>query len=215
MPVESKICGLKTSEAIAAAADGGAAYVGFVFFPPSPRAVTVAEASELAPEVPDGIVKTGVFVDPDDRLLSEAVSGANLELVQLHGNENPERVAEIRRLTGVPVMKAIKVAETSDLAPVHAFAAVADRLLFDAKPPKTKADALPGGNALAFDWTLLQGVDCQVPWFLSGGLTIDNVTDAVTISGAGFVDVSSGVESAPGVKDPALIKRFLDKVASL
>jgi phosphoribosylanthranilate isomerase len=215
MPVRAKICGLKTPEAITAAAAGGAEFIGFVFYPPSPRAVTTPEARDLAGLVPVGIVKTGVFVDADDDTLAEAIDAAGLELLQLHGSESPERVAAIRENTGLPAMKAIKVAGAADLNAVTAYAGVADRLLFDAKPPKTKTDALPGGNALAFDWRLLAAVRCDTPWFLSGGLTVDNVAEAVAISGAGFVDVSSGVETAPGVKDPTLITRFLDTVATL
>lgn len=215
MPVRAKICGLKTPDAIAAAAAGGATFIGFVFYPPSPRAVTISEVAELASHVPSGIVRAGVFVDANDTILAQAAAAAGLELLQLHGNESPDRVAEIRAKTLLPVMKAIKVAGPEDLDAITAYAGVADRLLFDAKPPKTKADALPGGNALAFDWRLLADVHCDTPWFLSGGLTVDNVADAVAISGAGFVDVSSGVETAPGVKDPALITRFLDTVATL
>jgi len=215
MPISAKICGLKTPEAIAAAAAGGAEFVGFVFYPPSPRAVTPADVADLARHVPPGIVRAGVFVDADDDLLAAAIAAADLCLLQLHGGESPERVAAIRTTTGVPVMKAIKVAEAADLDAVPHFAGVADRLLFDAKPPKTRTDALPGGNALAFDWRLLADVRCDTPWFLSGGLTADNVAEAVAISGARFVDVSSGVETAPGVKDPALITRFLDTVATL
>lgn len=215
MTIAAKICGLSDAETLRAAVEAGAALVGFVFYPPSPRAVTPAQAKALAADVPAGVQKVGLFVDPDDALLDEVLAAVSLDLLQLHGQERPERVAEIAKRTGVPVMKVIKVAERADIEAAHAYEDVADRLLFDAKAPKTMADALPGGNGLVFDWNLLGGKSWRRPWMLSGGLDAGNVADAVRISGAPAVDVSSGVETAPGAKDPAAIKAFLDAVKAL
>lgn len=215
MTIAAKICGLSDAEGLRAAVAAGAAFVGFVFYPPSPRAVTPVQARTLAAEVPAGVQKVGLFVDPDDALLDEVLAAVPLDLLQLHGQETPERVAEIARRTGLPVMKAIRVAKRADIDAAHAYEDVADRLLFDAKAPETMADALPGGNGLVFDWNLLRDETWQRPWMLSGGLDADNVAEAVRISGAPSVDVSSGVETAPGAKDPAAIKAFLDAVKAL
>ena len=209
MSVETKICGVKTRAALEAAAAGGAAYVGLNFYPPSPRAVSAAEAAELAAATPAGVKKVGLFVDPDDGTLAEIVGKVAFDLLQLHGSETPARVAEIRARFGLPVMKAIKVAGPEDLELAEAHLETADRLLFDAKAPKSMKHALPGGNALKFDWQLLAGRTWAKPWMLSGGLTAGNLAEAVAISGARAVDVSSGVESEPGVKDPNKIKDFL------
>ena len=215
MTIAAKICGLSDAESLRAAVAAGAALVGFVFYPPSPRAVTPAQAKALAANVPAGVQKVGLFVDPDDALLDAVLAAVPLDLLQLHGQETPERVAEIAERTGVSVMKVIKVAERDDIEAAHAYEDVADRLLFDTKAPKTRADALPGGNGLVFDWNLLRGKSWRLPWMLAGGLDAENVADAVRISGAGAVDVSSGVETAPGAKDPAAIKAFLDAVKAL
>ena len=215
MTVQAKICGVSTAEAVSAAVDGGAAYLGFVFYPPSPRYVTPRRAKELAQGVPDGVVKVGLFVDPDDRVLDRTVAEAALDLVQLHGSESPERVAEVRRRTGLPVMKAIKVEDRGDLEGAEPYARVADRLLFDAKAPEDHESALPGGMGMPFDWAILKGRAWSRPWMLSGGLDADNVGRAVAVSGAGAVDVSSGVENGPGRKDPRAIAQFLDAVARL
>lgn len=215
MAIESKICGVSERASVAAAARGGAQWIGLVFYPPSPRAVTVEQAAALAREVPAGIGRVGLFVDPDDALLAQVLAAVPLDLLQLHGSEQPRRVAEIRGRWGLPVMKAIKVAQAEDLEAAEAYAAVADRLLFDAKAPKSMAGALPGGNALSFDWKLLSGRRWPRPWMLSGGLKAENLREAVAITGAGAVDVSSGIESAPGVKDPARIEAFLDLARSL
>jgi len=209
MAIEAKICGVNSSEAVAAAGKGGARYVGFVFYPPSPRAVTPEQAAMLAAQVNSGCLKVGLFVDPDAALLARVLAAAPLDLLQLHGEETPRRVAEIRAAYKLPVMKAIKVAQAEDLAAVADFAGAADRLLFDAKAPKEMKSALPGGNALSFDWRLLAGRRWPLPWMLSGGLKLDNLAEAVRISGARAVDVSSGVEERPGVKSPALIADFL------
>jgi phosphoribosylanthranilate isomerase len=202
-----KICGLSTPETVAAAVDGGAAYVGFVFFPKSPRNVTLARARELAVEVPPGVAKVALTVDADDALIDALTSAVPLDMLQLHGQETPGRVADIRQRTGLPVMKAIGIADKADLAQIEAYQEVADQLLIDAKPPRTAP--LPGGNGLAFDWRLVANRRWSVPWMLAGGLTAGTVGEAIALTGARQVDVSSGVESAPGVKDPALIRAFL------
>lgn len=209
MALESKICGVSDRAAVTAAARGGAQWIGLVFFPPSPRAVTAEQAAALAGEVPSGLGRVGLFVDPDDALLERVLGQVPLEMLQLHGSEPPARVAEIRARFGRPVMKAIKVARAEDLEAVEHYAPVVDRLLFDAKAPKSMTGALPGGNALSFDWKLLAGRRWSRPWMLSGGLKAENLAEAVATAGAGAVDVSSGVESAPGAKDPALIAAFL------
>jgi phosphoribosylanthranilate isomerase len=215
MAIEVKICGINTVEAMAAATGGGAGLVGLVFYPPSPRCLRAAEAAALTARVPPAVVKVGVFVDPDDAFLRTVLGQVPIELVQLHGSEAPDRVAEIKRRFGRPVMKAIKVAEPADLDAADRYLQVADRLLFDAKPPKRMTDALPGGNAVSFDWRLLAGRSWRRPWMLSGGLDLENLAEAVEISGARAVDVSSGVEDRPGVKDPAKIAAFLEAARAL
>ena len=215
MSVAAKICGINAPAAMAAAVAGGAAYVGLVFYPPSPRALTAKQAAALAAAVPEGVIKTGLFVDADDAVIAAAVAEAGLDLLQLHGGESPQRVAALKAAFGLPVMKAIKVASAADLAAATPYFTVADRLLFDAKPPPEMIGALPGGNALPFDWRLIAGRDWPLPWMLSGGLDVDNVAEAVAISGAPAVDVSSGVEDAPGVKSPARIAAFLAAVRRL
>jgi phosphoribosylanthranilate isomerase len=201
-----KICGLRDVAAVKAAVDAGAAYVGLVFFPKSPRNVTIAEAATLALAVPAGVAKVALVVDADNALLDEITANVPLDILQLHGHETPERVSEIRARYGLPVMKAVGVADESDLAALDSYARVADQILVDAKPPKD-AD-LPGGNGLSFDWRLIGGRRWPVPWMLAGGLTPDTVGEAIALTGATQVDVSSGVECAPGVKDAALIAAF-------
>jgi phosphoribosylanthranilate isomerase len=215
MPVEAKICGINSADAMRAAVDGGADFVGLVFYPPSPRAVSMGKAAELARLAPEGIVKVGLFVDMDDAGLRDILSAVPLDLLQLHGAESPDRVRAVGELAGRPVMKAIRVAGADDIAAAPAYFEAADRLLFDAKAPPDMKGALPGGNALVFDWTLLAGREWPLPWMLSGGLDAGNVADAVRISGARAVDVSSGVEIRPGVKDTALIAKFLAAVKAL
>ncbi|GGF65103.1 N-(5'-phosphoribosyl)anthranilate isomerase [Paracoccus acridae] len=202
-----KICGLRRPEHIEAAADAGARYVGLVFFPKSPRAVSVDEAARLAFHVPVGVASVGLFVDPADELLDEVLGKVPLDIIQLHGSESPDRVARIKSLTGLPVMKAVGLSDPSDLPALTDYGLVADMLLVDAKPPRD-AD-LPGGNGLSFDWRLLVGRKWLRPWMLAGGLTAQNVAEAVRLTGAPAVDVSSGVESEPGVKDEALIRAFI------
>ncbi len=218
MTVSAKICGINDAPALTAAVDGGASHVGFVFYPPSPRAVTAEAARALSSMVDRTnrrVVRTGLFVDPDDALIDSVVGQVPLELLQLHGNEAPERVAALKRRSGRLVMKVIRVGAAADIDRAAAFVGVADWLMFDALPPKSMAGALPGGNALAFDWRLLAGRDWPLPWMLAGGLTADNVAEAVRQSGARVVDTSSGVEDSPGKKNPALIRAFLDAVAAL
>ena len=205
--VRVKICGLRTADHVRAAADAGAAYVGFVFFPKSPRNVTVAEARDLAADVPVGIAKVALVVNADDALLDDIAEQVAIDILQLHGSETPERVAEIRSRYGLPVMKAVGVADASDLSALDDYAKVADQILVDAKPPKD-AD-LPGGNGLSFDWRLIAGRRWPVPWMLAGGLDASNVAEAVALTGARQVDVSSGVETAPGQKDAAEIAAFV------
>lgn len=215
MTVAAKICGIKDAAAMQAAVANGAAYVGLVFYPQSPRAISPGAAAKLAALVPEGVTKVGLFVDPDNALLTRVLHDVPLDLLQLHGDEAPERCAEIRKRFDRPVMKVIKVATLNDVKSANDYCGIVDWLMFDAKTPSDMTDALPGGNALRFDWTLLAGWSWPVPWMLAGGLTTDNVALAVERSGTLVVDVSSGVESAPGKKDPAEIERFLEAVARL
>jgi len=205
--VAVKICGLTGPQDVVAAADAGARYVGFVFFPKSPRNVSVQQAKALAAEVPFGVAKVALTVNADDALLDEITQNVAIDILQLHGSESVARVAQIKARTGLPVMNAIGISDADDLQKIVDYGRVADMLLVDAKPPKN-AD-LPGGNGLAFDWRLLAGRKWAVPWMLAGGLTPDNVQQAIQLTGARQVDVSSGVESAPGVKDPAKVAAFV------
>lgn len=207
MGVDVKICGLSTPEAVKAAAAGGARYIGFVFFPPSPRFVKPAVAAELGGYANGDIVRVGLTVDAADAALADIVADARIDRLQLHGLESPERVAEVRRRFGLPVIKALPIAGPDDVAAARAYEEVADMLLFDARPP-AGADR-PGGNALSFDWRLLAEAAWRAPWMLAGGLTAANLTEAVRQSGAGTVDVSSGVEDQPGVKNVLKIQEFL------
>lgn len=201
-----KICGLRDAPMMQAAVDAGAAYVGLVFFAKSPRNVTIAQAVGVATQVPVGVAKVALVVNADDAQLDAIVAAVPLDILQLHGTETPDRVAQVRARYGLPVMKAVGVAGPDDLAQLDAYAQVADQILVDAKPPKD-AD-LPGGNGLAFDWRLIAGRRWAVPWMLAGGLTPDNVAEAIALTCAKQVDVSSGVESAPGQKDADLIAAF-------
>ncbi|WP_299891089.1 phosphoribosylanthranilate isomerase [uncultured Ruegeria sp.] len=205
--VKLKICGLTAPEHVRAALEAGAGYVGFVFFPKSPRHLQLQTAADLAQLVPAGVAKVALVVNATDEDLDRIVSTVPLDMLQLHGKESPDRVAEIRERFGLPVMKAIGIAEAEDLTAIDLYSEVADQLLVDAKPPRNSE--LPGGNGLAFDWRLLAGRKYwRRPWMLAGGLTPDNVAEAVRMTGARQVDVSSGVESAPGVKDVGLISAF-------
>ncbi len=205
--IRVKICGLRTPAEVTAVARAGAAYAGFVFFAKSPRNVTLPEARLAALAAPPGLAKVALTVDADDATLDAIVEAVPLDLLQLHGHESPDRVAQVRARYGLPVMKAIGLADADDLPAIFEYSTVADQILIDAKPPRG-AD-LPGGNGLAFDWRLLAGRRWMRPWMLAGGLTAENVAEAVRLTGARQVDVSSGVESAPGVKDAARIAAFV------
>jgi phosphoribosylanthranilate isomerase len=207
MSTLSKICGLRTSETVDCAVEAGASMVGFVFFPPSPRSISIADASTLVARVPVGIKKVALTVNADDDFLREIAENTGIDIFQLHGNEQPERVFEIRHTFGLPVIKALPVEDRVDLMVARGYDAVVDYFLFDSKPPRDASR--PGGNATAFDWSLLKRFSLAKPWLLAGGLTPQNVSQAVEISGAQMVDVSSGVEDAPGVKNLDKIRSFL------
>lgn len=210
--IRVKICGLTAAADVSAAIEAGAAYVGFVFFGKSPRNVSLAQARTLALGVPPGVAKVALTVDADDAMLDALTDQVPLDFLQLHGHESPARVAEVKTRYGLPVIKAIGIAEAADLAQIDVYGGVADQLLIDAKPPP--GATRPGGNALAFDWGLIAGRDWPLPWLLAGGLNPDNVSEAVARTGARQVDVSSGVEVAPGVKDADLIRAFIDNAQS-
>jgi phosphoribosylanthranilate isomerase len=205
VPVKVKICGVRTPAIIETAAEAGADYVGLVFFAKSPRCLTPLAAKTLARAADGKIGTVAVLVDPDDDLIDLVAEIVRPDLLQLHGNEQPERVAAIKARTKLPVMKAIAVANTADVAAARAFAACADHILFDAKA--AAGAFLPGGNGIAFDWRALPGFGA--PFALSGGLTPDTVVEALAVTGASLVDVSSGVERAPGEKDLDLVRRFI------
>lgn len=207
-----KICGITDSADIPAALLAGAKYLGFVFFPKSPRNLTLGDAAFLTGSVPPGIAKVGLTVDASDDELDAILERVPLDMLQLHGREPPERVAAVRHRYGLPVMKAVGIAEEGDLPALDRYAAVADQLLVDAKPP-AGVDR-PGGNAVPFDWRLIAGRRWPVPWMLAGGLTAENVAEAIRLTGARQVDVSSGVERAPGVKDGAAIAAFVEAARS-
>ena len=206
MSAAVKICGLKSSEAIEAAIEGGAAYLGFNFYPTSPRSLTPEAAARLAAAVPANVAKVALVVDADDRLLDEIAEALSPDIFQLHGHETPERVAGIKARNGRQVMKVVSIATEADVAAARAYEGVADLLMFDAKPPP---GGLPGGNGLAFDWRLLKDARWSLPWMLAGGLTPETVAEAIRSTGATRVDVASGVEDRPGVKSPDKIRRFL------
>ena len=209
MFVDAKICGLKTPEAVAAALAGGARWLGFVFHRRSPRHVEPDLAAALVARLPAGVESVAVSVDAGDDELARILA-MRPAMLQLHGAETPARVAAVKARTGLPVVKAIAVSDAESLDAAKAYESVADALLLDAKAPKSAAEALPGGNGVAFDWRLLEGLSISRPWFLSGGLTSDNVAEAVARTRARRVDVSSGVEEQPGVKSPARIMAFLE-----
>lgn len=212
MSIAAKICGLSTAETLDAAVSFGARWVGFVTYPRSPRHIASSDMLKaLGARVPKSVGRVGLFVDPDDALLEERLATGAIDILQLQGAETPQRVAAIKARTGRPVMKVIKVAEAGDVERgVATYASVADRLMFE-----PAGGILPGGNARAFDWTMLSGRTVPLPWVLAGGLTPDNVAEAVKVTGARTVDVSSGVESSRGVKSIDLIRAFLDRVKAL
>jgi len=203
-----KICGLRDVANIQVAAKEGARYIGLVFFDKSPRNVSLEHAAKLALSVPFGVAKVALTVNAPDDFLDALTTQVPLDMLQLHGAESPARVVEIRRRYGLPVMKAVAVANADDLPEITRYEAVADQILVEAKPPKNAI--LPGGNGQSFDWQLISGRQWQKPWMLAGGLAMANVAEAIRLTGASQVDLSSGVESAPGVKDPALIKAFIE-----
>lgn len=203
-----KICGLTTSEDLAAAVEAGTRYVGFNFFPKSPRSIDLETAAQLASETPVGVAKVALVVDATDAFLDDLTARVAIDMIQLHGQETPERVSEVKARYGLPVIKAIGIAGPRDIAKIDVYARVADQLLIDAKAPKD-AD-LPGGNGIPFDWRLLADKKYwTVPWMLAGGLTVDNVAEAIRLTGAKQVDLASAVESSPGRKDPAKMRAFV------
>lgn len=204
-PTLIKICGLTTPDTLDAAMAAGASHVGFNFYAPSPRFASPAVAVQLGERAAGRVLKVGVYVDADDGLLAETVAAARLDAIQFHGTETPERTAQVRRQFGLPVWKVLSVSAADDVAKAARYSEVADFLLFDAKTPK---GMLPGGMGLKFDWSLLSAYKGPLPWGLAGGLTHENVAEAVRLTGAPLVDTSSGVESAPGVKDIARIRAF-------
>jgi len=210
-----KICGLSTPDTVRASVDAGADYLGFNFFPRSPRYVTPELAAELGRLVPDHVLNVALAVDADNATLDGIVAALKPDILQLHGAETPERLVEIKSRYGLTLMKAIPISGPEDLEKVALYHDSADLLLFDAKPPKSMENALPGGNGLIFDWSLLAGQKPDAPWMLSGGLTVENVREAIEITGAEAVDVSSGVETGPGQKDPALIEKFIRAAKSV
>jgi phosphoribosylanthranilate isomerase len=210
MRVRAKICGLSTVETVDAAVAGGAAWLGFVFFPKSPRDLSPEQAAALIGHAPAQVGKVAVLVDPDDALVARVIE-AGVSALQLHGDENPERLAALKR-HGLEIWKAAPVRTRADLNAARLYRGVADRIVYDAKTPK---GTLPGGMGLRFDWKLLEGFDHPLPWALSGGLDAGNLAEAAGTTGARLVDVSSGVESAPGVKDVDKIAAFLQAAARL
>ncbi len=210
MALDIKICGLKTSDAVAAALSGGASHVGFIFFRKSPRNISAESAGELREAVAGRAKAVAVTVDAGDDAIDAIVSAMRPDMLQLHGSESPERVATVRTRYGLPVMKALSIREASDLEAIGSFLGIADRFLFDAKPPA--GSELPGGNGIPFDWRLLAGLDAKVDYMLSGGLNAANIGDALRLANPPGIDISSGVESAPGVKDVALIDNFFRAV---
>ena len=207
MALTVKICGLSTPDTLDVALAAGADMVGFVFFPPSPRHISLATARELGRQVKGRALKVALTVDADDTTLSNIVETLRPDLLQLHGKESVARLRDIKQAFGVPLMKVLAIETAADLAPLAGYAAVADRILFDARAPK--GATRPGGLGTAFDWHVLDNLDLKLPFMVSGGLTADNVAEAVRVTRAGGVDVSSGVERSPGVKDPDMIRAFI------
>ena len=206
-PVSVKICGISTVDDVRACAGAGANYMGLVFFEKSPRNITIPAARDLALAAPVGLAKVALVVNPSDAELDAIAGTVPLDMIQLHGRETPERVAEVKARYGLPVMKAVGIADANDLPKLESYFGVADQILVDAKPPK--GGELPGGNGLSFDWRLIAGRRWPCPWMLAGGLTPENVAEAVKMTGAKQVDVSSGVEDAPGQKNAELIQKFV------
>jgi phosphoribosylanthranilate isomerase len=206
-PVSVKICGISTVDDVRACAGAGANYMGLVFFEKSPRNITIPAARDLALAAPMGLAKVALVVNPSDAELDAIAGTVPLDMIQLHGRETPERVAEVKARYGLPVMKAVGIADANDLPKLESYFGVADQILVDAKPPK--GGELPGGNGLSFDWRLIAGRRWPCPWMLAGGLTPENVAEAVKMTGTKQVDVSSGIEDAPGQKNAELIQKFV------
>jgi phosphoribosylanthranilate isomerase len=215
MTIYAKTCGLSTPDTVNAALEANAKYVGFVFYPPSPRNLDLDHAETISEVVGDRALKVGVFVNPDDVFLAGAIKAANLDYVQLHGNEPVERVQYIQKRFNIKVIKAISVASVSDISRAREYEKYADILLFDAKPPVDLNDALPGGNGIEFDWKLIAGTEWKIPWMLSGGLDATNVKEAIKISGAKIVDVSSDLEEEPGRKSIEKINTFMEALQDI
>lgn len=206
-PVRVKICGVTSQQSMQDVASAGAQYAGLVFFAKSPRCVTFDEARSISIVAPPGVAKVALVVNPDNILLERLVAEVPLDMIQLHGSETPERVVEIKQKTGLPVMKSVGLSEPDDLKTLDIYAGVADQIMVDAKPAEDTS--LPGGNGFTFDWSLLEGKHWTVPWMLAGGLNSQNVLQAIKITGAQQIDVSSGVESSPGKKDKEKINAFV------
>lgn len=213
MALKVKICGINDFLSLKTAIDGGASYAGFVFYPPSPRHISLEKAEDLIAKADDAIKTVGVFVNPPDATLEKIFKVVPLDYIQLHGNESPERVAAVKQNFGKPVIKALSLGSKDNLQKVREFETIADMLMFDSAP--RAGDTRPGGNARGFEYSLLQGLSISVPWLLSGGLSATNLEAAVRVSGALEVDVSSAVEQNPGHKDPRLIREFLELAAAL
>ncbi len=210
--LDVKICGLKTIDTVKVAVKAGANHIGFIFYPPSPRAISPQNAAYLARFIPNPVKRVAVFVNARDEKIFEVVKAVSPHILQLHGTESPERVLKIKELFRIPIMKAIKISTSKDIDLAHIYDKSADIILFDTKPPEEARALLPGGNGLAFDWELLTSFRNNIPWFLSGGLDAENVQKAIQISGARSIDVSSGVESRPGEKQSSKILSFIEAV---
>ena len=210
MTISVKICGIDRIESVDMAVEEGAAYLGFVFYQPSPRNLSLDKAKQLIFRVPKNVIRVGLFVNPTNAEIEDVLTSADLDMIQLHGHEKPSRILEIKKLSQLPILKAIKLAKQKDLKSATNFYDVADHLLFDAKAPATLKNALPGGNAISFDWQLLRHAKIPLPWMLAGGLNANNIAKATASSGATTLDVSSGVENIPGIKDLNLISKFLN-----
>jgi len=215
MPISVKICGIDKVGTLKAAAEYGVDYIGFVFFNKSPRNLTLEKARKLSSETPQNICKVALFVNPTNAEILNVTSSMKFDLIQLHGDESPSRVREIKEHIKLPVMKAIKLGDSEDLNCIDNYYGCVDRFLFDAKTPKNIKNALPGGNSVSFDWSLINHKDIKLPWMLAGGLNTENIEKAVSITGAQELDVSSGVESEIGVKDSARIKLLMEKVREI
>ncbi len=207
-----KICGISTVEALEAACRAGADYVGFVFYQRSPRHISFEQAARLSRAAPAGITKVALTVNADDATLKQVVASLDPDILQLHGHESPARVAEIKQKFGLPVLKAIAIESSEDFFAAAPYEGIADMILFDAKAPVDLKNALPGGNGISFDWKLLDNGAIKSDFMLSGGINAHNVGQAIALTGAAIVDVSSGVETSPGQKDVELIARFIDAV---